>query len=370
MTGTLLFLLAGILLTILMIVGVHEFGHFLAARLLGIRVVKFSLGFGRELISFGDSQKTRYSLSAIPLGGYVSLLEENDATEQNRHEVFNRQPFWKRFIVIAAGPLINLLFSLLLYWVIFMVGFVSILPITGTLSPDSIAAKAGLKSGQQIITVDERDVKSWTAVMLRILDHVGRQDTLKIQTKNLHTANTHQHILDLHTWTLDPLKPDLLGSLGLSPWLPKITDKKPLEFPKWLLHENKYRPLPALVHAWQNTHDFSLLNLKMILKMVEGKLSLKSLGGPVSIFGQAAEALHNGVIPFLSFVAFLSIAVGIINILPIPGLDGGHLLFQTIEWVTRRPISSRLMALFQRFGIIFIVLIAVQAILNDLMRLK
>jgi len=373
MSTTFMFLLAGIFLTVLMVVGVHELGHFLAARLLGIRVLKFSLGFGRELASFTDRKKTRYSLSLIPLGGYVSLLEESDATNEDRHQVFSRQPLWKRFSVIAAGPLTNLLFALLLYWIIFMTGFTSILPVTGEVTPHSIAKNAGMSSAQQITQVDGTEVKSWTGVMFRILDHIGNHDILKIETKNRHSNVTHHYTLDLSTWKLDPLKPDPLGSLGLSPWLPKISGKMNTQtptLPGWLLYKNKYDPLTAFRHAWQNTRDFSVLNLKMTVRILEGQLSLKSLGGPISIFGQAGQALHNGAVPFISFVAFLSIAVGIINILPIPGLDGGHLLFQIIESVTRRPISERLMALFQRIGIIFIVMIAIQAIVNDLMRLK
>ena len=370
MPASVLYLLAGILLTIFVVVGIHEAGHFFMARLLNIRVTRFSLGFGRPLLSLRDRRNTEFVIAAIPLGGYVSLLEERDATSAEKPWVFTRQPLWKRFLVIAAGPATNLLFALCLYWIIFTVGFVSILPVTGNITPHSIAAEAGLQKNLRITHVDNRSVHGWMGVVIRVLNHAGEHDTLTVTAEPVHGHKARTYTLDLAHWKLDPLKPDLFGSLGITPWLPKTFHTAAKEsLPQWILYENKYPPLQAFAHAWQNTSDFTLLNLRMAGRMLTGQLSLKNLGGPISIFGEAGAALQNGIISFMSFLAFLSIAVGIINIFPIPGLDGGHLLFQVVEAILRRPIPERFMALFYRLGLLFIILISLQAVLNDLMRL-
>ncbi len=358
-----IFFFFAVLLTILLIVGIHEFGHFITARLLSIRVLRFSLGFGKILFSWRDRSGTQYALSAIPLGGYVKLLDEQDdegaaLCATDLAHAFNRQPFWKKALVIIAGPIFNLLFALLLYWFIFLWGFTTLLPVTGNISAHSIAANAGVKSAEVITQIDHIAVSSWMGVLMRILDHTGEQDQLTLETHPLNNTTPKHYTLDLRHWQLDSLKPDPLASLGITPYVTKD-----------LLHHVQFGPAAAFAHAWQNTRDFTRLNLMLTAKLFTGKLSLKSLGGPLTVFSTADAALHQGILAFMSFLAFLSISIGIINIIPIPGLDGGQLLFQIAEAVIRRPLPPRIIEMAYRLGILLIIAISIQAIINDILRL-
>ena len=444
--------IAGIVLTILLVVGVHEFGHFITARLVGVKVLRFSIGFGKALYRRTDKQGTEYVLAAIPLGGYVKMLDEDEApvSPKDQHRAYNRQPLYKKFLIVIAGPFTNLVFAFAIYWLLFVIGFVTVAPIIGKVIPQSIAANAGLAPQQEITQIDHTPVNSWMSAAIRILFHAGDKDQMHLQTNSLQNHEQKNYSLDLSHWQLDSLKPDPLTSLGIIPYEPTVpaiigtiaenspaarsnlkpgdtilkmgntpinqwqdiliaVEKNPnatlpfiikrnektqtlavqigeqpnasgnkqgylgiasnFEWPKNLLRENKYNPISALFPAWQNTYDFTLLNLVVFGKLITGKVSVKSLGGPITIFQSAGTALNHGIIPFLSFLAFLSIAIGMINILPIPGLDGGHVLFQAIELVTRRPVSLRVQSLMYRLGILFLFVMLFQAVMNDVMRL-
>jgi regulator of sigma E protease len=442
----------GILITIFLVIGVHEFGHFIVAKKSGIKVLRFSIGFGKPLLTWHDKQKTEYVLAAIPLGGYVKMLDENegDVPPEELHLTFNRQPFYKKIAVIAAGPLFNLLFALIIYWFLFIVGFVSIVPIIGSVTPNSIAAESGLKAKQEIVKIDNKVILNWTTAIITLLSHAGDKEKITMQLKNPDSDQVQQYFLDVNKWHMDELKPDPLDSLGIIPYDPeippvigkilakspadsaglKVGDKiievngKPIkdwydivvitsahpnenlpitlmrgtekislpvsigykrnlffmkqgflgmmpafEWPEKLLRKNQYSVFAAFPHAWQDVMTFANMNFIIIGKMITGKISLKSLGGPITIFETAGTALNNGILAFLSFLAFLSISIGIINIIPIPGLDGGHLLFQTIETIIRRPIPERTLVLFYRFGMLFLLIIMIQALVNDVLRL-
>lgn len=355
---------AGILITIFFVIGIHEYAHFMAARALGIKVLKFSIGFGKSIFKWHDKKGTEYVLALIPLGGYVKMLDEREETvpENELHLAYNNQAFYKKFLVIVAGPLSNFLSAIVLYWLIFMIGFNTLVPIIGNVTPESIAAKSGLMPNQEIIRVDDRTALGWTSVIMHALTHLGNQDLLKIETKNT------THWLAMGDFKLNELKPDPLISLGITPLEPDI--KPGQAFPKALLRKIQYDPLPALSHAWQETVDFTTFNLLFFGKLLTGKMSLQSLGGPISIFETAGVALNTGLIPFLAFLAFFSASIGVINLLPIPGLDGGHLAIQFIEWVIRRPIPERLIAVLYQIGFIFLIFILVKALTNDLLRLS
>lgn len=447
---TLLTSLGGMLLTILIVVGFHELGHFLAARWLGVRVLRFSIGFGKALFSRRDKTGTEYVLAAIPLGGYVKMLDEGEETVKNADLpfAFNRQSFYKKFLIVAGGPLANFILAFGLYWLLFIIGFNSIAPIIGAVTPHSIAADAGLKPQQEIIEIDHKPTTGWMAVTIRLMSHVGEADSLQMVTREAQI--TRLHTLDLTHWEMNQLKPDPLQSLGLTPYSPpvpaivgrilpdtpaahstlrmgdkiKAINHQPVQdwmdlitrienlpdtpitltvdrqgtmqtiqltaaarhegffkkygtlgigadfhWPAHLLRDNKYSIGGAFIRAWQNTVDFTNLNIDLIGKLLTGKVSLQSLGGPISIFQSAGTALNQGIAPFLSFLAFLSISIGIINILPIPGLDGGHLLFQVIEVICRRPIPPRVLMLCYRLGMITLFILLSQAVVNDLLRL-
>jgi len=450
----LLISIVGILVTLLLIIGIHEFAHFIVARLLGIKVLRFSIGFGKKLWSRYDTKGTEYVIAAIPLGGYVKMLDANEETVDidDLPYTFSHQPFYKKFLVVIAGPFSNLLLAFFLYWILFVTGFESIAPVIGKVTPHSIFADAGIKSNVEIIQIDHIPTSSWMAVLIRILSRTGDTGKMQIEVKSFtnQTPSLKQYQVDLTHWHMDDLKPDPFISLGIEPYEPEIPaiideissdspaakaglkkgdrilalnkikitnwlelvteiDKHPdeninltiernkkqydlsvktdyqrdilfkkhgflgispqFEWPKNLIRKNQYNPVNALSHAWQNTFDFTYLNLIIIGKLLTGKVSLQSLGGPLTIFQSAGSALNQGIALFLSFLAFLSISVGIINIFPIPGLDGGHILFQAIEAIIRRPISLRALQLCYKIGFIILFLLIFQSIINDVLRL-
>lgn len=441
-----------IIITILFVIGTHEAAHFMAARLVGIKVLRFSIGFGKKLFHFYDKKGTEYVLAAIPLGGYVKMLDENEepVPANEKHMTYNNASFWKKCFVILAGPAMNIFCALLLYWIVFMVGYTTIKPIIGEIEPHSIAANAGMQPKQQIVTIDNDATDSWTSIIFRLVAHAGDQDVVNIGTQDMKTKLLRDYSLNLSKWEFDPLRPDLLSSLGITPYEPEIPlvigllspnspaanaklqigdklialDNKPIKdwltlittisaspekvlnfkikrkqqeltipvtvgvkhtmlfikrgyvgigpnivIPPEILQNIQYPFISAFTHAWIQVKDLSYFNLVMFAKMFTGKLSVKSLGGPITIFESAGTALNGGWIIFLSFLAFLSLSVGIINLFPIPGLDGGHILIHSIEAVIRRQLPEQVLILIFRVGLLFILFILVQALLNDILRL-
>jgi regulator of sigma E protease len=356
----------GIILTIFIIVGIHELGHFLAAKALGVKVLRFSIGFGKVFYRWYDKKGTEYVLSVLPFGGYVKMLDETEDKVEPKEArfAFNRQPFYKKFLIVAMGPIANLVLAFFLYWALFVIGFTTTLPLIGKVEPQSIAAQAGIKPNQEIISVNHTSTFSWISVLIRLFMEAGNQDQISIETKDIKTQKISTYTLQLATWKMDKLRPDPLMSLGITPYIPKK------EWPKELLRKNQYGPIDAVSHAWRSLKDYTMLNIIVIGKMLKGHISLESLGGPITIFQTAGTALNLGILVFMSFLAFISISIGVVNILPIPGLDGGHALFQVIEVIIRRPISVPLQVLLYRLGIIILLLLLAQAILNDILRLQ
>lgn len=443
----------GILFTIFFVVGTHEFAHFGVAKLLGVKVLRFSIGFGKILFKRVDPSGTEYVLALIPLGGYVKMLDESEGEvpENELHLAFNRQPYYKKFLIVIAGPFMNLFCAALLYWLIFMIGFVTIKPIIGPVTPHSIADQYGIKSNQEIIAVDGYQTRTWTSVILRLLRHAGDEDEVRIEVKNTADNTTETHTVNLSHWNLGGLNPDPLESLGIKPYEPNIPLKidvmakdspaqnsklqigdkiiainhqpiknweallntivqhpdQTLDFtiqranktltipvkvgyrysdiffnkvgflgigpifkpPAQLLQTIQYGPLAAISHAILEIWNFTYFNFLIFGKMMMGKISFQTLGGPITIFQTAGKALNYGLEAFIGFLAFLSVALGVINLLPIPGLDGGHILIQTIELIIRKPLPTNLLLLLYRLGFLLIFLLIFQAIINDISRL-
>lgn len=442
----------GILITIFFVIGTHEAAHFIAARLLGVKVLRFSIGFGKSLWRYRDRKGTEYVLAVIPLGGYVKMLDEREepVPKHELHRSYNQQPLYKKLLIVIAGPVMNLFCAFVLYWVIFIIGFTAFKPIVGSVSPRSIASESGLQPNQEILTIDHHETRTWTKVVFRLLAHAGDEDRVVIETKDIKTNAPHDYVFDLSNWHVHGLMPDPLGSLGITPYEPKVpliigqiadkspaatsplkigdkilaTDKKavsnwdelvttivaqpskkviftvlrngkklnlPVEvgekrrsfyqkigylgigpqftIPDFMLHKVQYPPFQAVKPAYEEVENLSYFNLLLFGKLITGKLSLETLGGPITIFENAGESLNYGILAYLGFLAFLSVAIGIINLFPIPGLDGGHVFILLIEAIIRRPLPDVVVINLYRVGFLFLIFIFLQALVNDILRL-
>lgn len=358
---------------VIIIVVVHEFGHFSVAKFFGMKVQRFSIGFGKPLWSFFDKEGTEYALAPIPLGGYVKLVDtrEGEVAPEDLPYAFDQRPLYQRFLVVLAGPLFNFIFAIICFWAVLSIGVTTVKPIVGTVIADSPAAKAGVKPGEQIIAVNGRETFHWAAVSMALVRHYGEKGFLNLTVKEpeqteVKTSEVH---LDLQNWKLDALKPNPLEGLGIKPYIPNNKVDGKLKWPKELLQERSYPLFPALIHAVSETYNFITFNFIILSKMITGVISWRGIGGPLTIMEAAAIAAKQGFVIYVNFLALLSISIGILNLLPIPGLDGGQIFFQLIELLRGKPVSVRVQLLVFRLGIIILLLIMVQAIVNDLLRI-
>lgn len=440
------------LLAVFILVVIHEWGHFWVAKRLGVKVLRFSVGFGKSLWRRFGKDGTEYVIAMIPLGGYVKMLDEREAPvpESEKHLAFNNKPVWARIAIVLAGPLVNLLFAVLVFWVMYTVGITQLKPIIGEIIPDSIAAQANLKPGEQVQKIDGHTVFGWPDILMRMMLHLGDASVLQISAQSPQSKMMAIYQLHLADWKLDPIKPEPLKSLGIKPaapfipaiiyqiqpdhaaanaglqigdkilsingklvpnWLklieiiqdnpakllqleiernnqkqtiPLMTESKwgprwkkigfigaapkPVEVPAALKQKIQFPFWVAWVPAIKQTWLYFDFNRAMIEKMLMGALPMQTLGGPISIYQSATLAFHQGVGVYIGFLAVLSVMLAFINLLPIPGLDGGHLLFSIIEIFLRRPVSIRFQVLAFKIGIILLLVIFVHATINDLVR--
>ncbi|MFN3234353.1 MAG: RIP metalloprotease RseP [Gammaproteobacteria bacterium] len=357
-----------IILTLLIVVGFHEFGHFILARLCGVTVKRFSIGFGKKLWGVKDAKKTEYVIAAIPLGGYVKMLDgrEDTITKDEEPRAFDHQAWYKKALIIAAGPIFNFILAIFFFWILFTAGFHTIVPVIGNVSQDSIAAKAKLQPMEQIVAINHQTVRSWRSVIMALIEAYG-DDSLTItvvpfgkETKEIKTLHTKN-------WTLDPLSPDLVASLGIRHYQPPTDAKNwPADMRQLIQFPFYYALIPALQETWR----LSIFTCISLWKIITGKISIQALGGPITIAEFAARTLIHSLNAFIGFLALISINLGIVNLLPLPALDGGQFIYAIVEGIIRRPLSLRFQLLFYRIGVIFIFLLLVQVLINDFLRLR
>jgi len=439
---------------IAILVVIHEMGHYWVARLCGVKVLRFSVGFGRAIYTkrFANSE-TDWVISAIPLGGYVKMLDEREGevATHELHLAFNRQPVLQRMAIVVAGPLANLLLAILLFWALFIYGVPSLKPVLGKVLPNTPAASAFLQEQETIVSINEQAIPSWEQVSWVLLDLALQGATeARIEARTAQ-GDLVRHVLDLKALTPDSMNEDFLHSLGLQPYQPlvrpiigklveggvaqragllpddkilrvdsrSIEDWKDLvklvrghpgqllqleierggtlqvlhltpeatseanitvgkigaaphidrrEFDAMLTNVH-YAPLAALGHAVRKTWDISKVSLKSLGKMVVGEMSLKNLSGPITIADYAGQSAQMGVVAYLSFLALISISLGVLNLLPIPLLDGGHLLYYTAELIKGSPMSEKAWEAGQKIGIALLVTLMALALFNDFSRL-
>ena len=442
-----------LIVTLGVLIAFHEYGHFWTARKLGVKVLRYSIGFGKPLwIRRSGEDQTEYVLAAIPLGGYVKMLDEREGevAPEEQHRAFNQQTVWSRFAIVIAGPMFNFIFAILAFWLMYLIGVPGIKPIVGEIEPQTVAAISGFKSGDEIIEIEGEVTPTRSSVRLTLLDHSldsdavnmkvrsqsGGEHSLVLPTKDISTEIKQKNLL-AHVG-INPFRPELPAVLGqlelggpaetaglqtsdhvirignqeISNWSTLVdivrahpkqeilveierngetrvikvktgqreTDMgiigkigaspaRPEALSKEYLAEVKYSFFEAFGVAVMKTWQMSVLTLRMIGKMIVGEVSLDNLSGPITIATYAGYTASAGLSSFLYFLAVISISLGVLNLLPIPLLDGGHLLNYLIEMVKGSPLSEVVQAQMQRVGIVFLVMLMSLALYNDVVRL-
>lgn len=353
---SILFAVIATLVVVAILVGVHEYGHFITARHFKVKVLRFSLGFGPIIFRKKDKHDTEFALSLIPLGGYVKMLDERESfvSEEDLPYSFTQKPIWQRFLIILAGPLFNIIFAILAYWLLFSLGVTRIAPNVDVVLANTPAAQAGMVAHEKIISIDGEQVDEWGTIAIRIIFRLGDDGLMRIKT------DKKTYSLDLKDWQVDPIKPDPLRDLGL---LPRLQPEESVQYVKLQsLPWQAWRPALTYVGL------YSQLNLIIFQKIITGKISPRTLGGPISLFVNADLALQSGFKRFLEFLAVISVIIGIVNLFPYPGLDGGHLIYLIIEAVTGKPVSTAIQLLAFRLGMILLALLLIQVTINDILR--
>ena len=447
-----LYMIVGTLVALGVLVTFHEYGHFWVARRCGVKVLRFSVGFGMPLLRWHDRRGTEFVIAAIPLGGYVKMLDEREGEValDELDQSFNRKSVRQRIAIVAAGPIANFLLALVFFWALAMLGSQQVRPVIGGVEAGSIAAKAGLGAGEEIVAIDGEPTSGWAAVNLQLVRRLGESGTLQVQVREQGATVDSSRQLVLDKWLKGADEPDPIRSLGIRPWRPalppvlaeldpkgpaqaaglKTGDRllaldgqslsdwqqvvdwvrvhpdtkivlqverdgaqidvpvtlasrgenkapngylgagvKAVDWPAEMLREVSYGPLEAIGEGARRTWTMSVLTLESLKKMLFGELSVKNLSGPITIAKVAGASAQSGIADFLNFLAYLSISLGVLNLLPIPVLDGGHLLFYLIEWARGRPLSDRVQGWGIQIGISLVVGVMLLALVNDLGRL-
>ncbi len=435
------------------LVSFHEFGHFWVARKTGVKVLRFSVGFGKVLWSHQKTPNdTEYVISAVPLGGYVKMVDEREGevTDEDLPFAFNRQPLAVRTAIVAAGPLFNLMLAVILFWVALVIGETGLRPVLGDIKPGTLAASAGFVSGDEILSVNDKTTRTWTEAMgavitlamdgerkiaVKVKSVTGEQSekTLRLSDNDGEDSEQLYEHLGFNPWSpeLKPVinevlpdsaalaaglkKDDLIISADGKPineWMewveyvkerPDISIKLVVErqgaplnltitpkgvqagektegkigasvlMPEGLLKsmtiEYSLPPLEAIPAAFKTTYDYSVITLRMMGKMLVGKASVKNLSGPISIAQIAGQSANMGFVYFIKFLGLVSVSLGVLNLLPVPVLDGGHLMFFGVEAIKGRPVSERAQVFFQQIGLALLLLLMATAMFVDIQRL-
>ena len=432
----------------------HELGHYFIARLCNVKVLRFSVGFGRPLITkYWGKDKTEWVLAAIPLGGYVKMLDEREGkvAPEDLSRSFNRMTVFRRFAIVSAGPIANFLLAILLYCFLFMHGVSGMKPILGQITPNSPAAIANFKGGETLVKIGDELVSTWQDARWALLSKaVDRTPTLIVETRSIEKQVVSRE-LDLSKLNANDLDDNFLKKIGLNVYKPKIrpiiaqvipngagdsagllindeilsiNEKEIVEWqdlvqkiqdspgtvllmkirrnntkidvkivpematqvgkeigkigiaPKIdhskledLLVEVSYPTNIAMVKAINKTWETSVFTLQMLWKMVMGEVSIKNISGPITIADYAGKSAQMGIASYLGFLALISISLGVLNLLPIPLLDGGHLMYYVVEIIKGTPLSEKSMAIGQKMGMMMLFTLMVFAIYNDINRL-
>ena len=447
-----------LILTLGILVTIHEYGHYWVAKKCGVKVLRFSVGFGKPLYSWFNKSGTEFVIASIPLGGYVKMLDEREgavAPEELSH-AFNQKSVSQRIAIASAGPIANFLFAIVAYWLMFLSGFNVLIPTIGSVEENSIADRAGLRAGYEIHAVDDKQTLGWRSVSMNLINRIGDTGAIEVMASPAPGISKQVFLLDVKDWMLDKEPSQLISELGITPYKPEIpailgqildgspadsggllaNDKvfrangkrvdgwfdlvdvikvsagKPVQldvlrqidgaesllqfeltpesykddngqvvgrlgigvaafsYPEEMIRRVSYGPIDSMVEAsvkvWLDT-EMTLIAIK---KMILGFISLDNLSGPITIAQVASDSISSGSEAFLSFLALLSISLGVLNLLPIPVLDGGHILFYALEGIRGKPLAEKWQLLGVKIGISFVLVMMSLAFYNDVMRLQ
>lgn len=434
------------------LIAIHEFGHFWVARRMGVKVLVYSIGFGPTIFKWDAKDGVRYQLAIIPLGGYVRFADEREGevAPEDIPYAFNRQSAWRRMAIVAAGPVINLLFAVFLFWVLYLPASEQLNTRIGQVQPQSTASQVGLQVGDRIIAVDGKPTNTWESLNYALVERMGETGTIQVQAKRadqiqvfnlpINEFMRHGDQTPLDQLGFMPYRPSIAPVIGevssgepaelqglmagdrittvngqpTTAWTDVTTivranpeklltvkvlrANKPIQLeimPKTMrdamgkeygyigagaLVENykipteyiqtvQYSPLSALGMSIHKTWQLSVMTVKAIGKMVSGLIGLDNLSGPITIAKVAGQSAEMGWQAFFSFMALMSVSLGVLNLLPIPVLDGGHLVYYFIEALRGKPVSEQIQMLGLRIGIILLGTLMVLALFNDFTRL-
>ena len=449
---SLIFTIFSFIVAISILVAIHEYGHYIVAKKLGVKILRFSIGFGKPLWKkrFGKD-RTEFVIAALPLGGYVKMLDarETSVSADEEHREFTHQSVWTRIAIVAAGPVFNFIFAVFAYWVMFVIGVSGIKPVIGSIDADGLAKQAGLVSGYEIVSINNNTTPIWDVAVKNIIPAIVERSKAVLELKDKE-GNTITRTLDFSTTSGEIKIEKLFKQLGFKPWRPeikpvvgavlenspassagfKVNDKivsidgvltpdwldvveivssKPAEilqviilrdgnekslqvipekitqngksigrlglghkagalYPEDMRVTHGYNLFESIPRAFSRTWDFSVLTLKMMGKIFTGEISIKNLSGPVSIAQYAGYSASAGLARFLDFLAIVSISLGILNLLPIPILDGGHLTYYFIEVVRKKPVSEETQEFASRIGMVLLFSLMSVALYNDILR--
>jgi regulator of sigma E protease len=444
--------LASFVVALGILITVHEYGHYWVARKNGVKVERFSIGFGKVLWRRVNKEGTEFVIALIPLGGYVKMLDErvDDVLPEDSDKTFNGKTVYQRIAIIAAGPFANFAFAILAFYLMFLIGVPSVKPIVGEVTPQSIAQKANIESESEIVEVGGQKTLDWQDVNLALVSQIGEKE-FTIKTKSKGSTSARVHSLDTSQWKFAPDKESAIGSLGIAPFRApvyaelariekgsaadlaglRVQDKlitinderingdwqkfskkiselpeqnviltierngeyqqvsvtpslikragksigylgvvpKSDPYPQEYLIDLNYGVVEALNQSVQRSWNLVVLSFKMIGKLITGDVSVKNLSGPISIAQGAGSSAQFGLVYFLGFLALISINLGIINLLPLPVLDGGHLFYYLVEIITGKPVPEKIQEIGFKFGALALLGLMSIALFNDLSRL-